>query len=165
MAASAFRPNKLGITNKKANISWFFPACSADFSYNPTVLSYRIDGRFVEIDLGERYTATELRDLFELIRSDQTVPDGALLLFEASARTQVLSEDDVRQRLRMLIDLLGSRVAPAFAAVVSSASALTGQVAQREAPAMGLRCGLFVDAERARRWLDSVAPAPKGNQV
>jgi hypothetical protein len=149
---------------RKQIFSRFFPASSPDFSYNPTVLPYRVDGRFVEVSLGERYTATELRDLFELIRHDDAVPDGALLLFDASVRTQVLSEDDVRQRLRMLIDILGSRVAPAFAAVVSSASALTGQVAQREAPGMGLRCGLFLDPERARGWLDSVAPASKAGR-
>jgi hypothetical protein len=38
----------------------------------------------------------ELRALFESIRDDPAVPDGALLLFDASARTQVLSQDDVR---------------------------------------------------------------------
>jgi hypothetical protein len=127
------------------------------------VLSYRIDGRFVEISLGERYTVTELRDLFLEIRNDSAVPEAALLLFDASMRTQVLSEDEVRARLGMLIDILGSRMAPVFAAIVSSASAVSGQTAQREASAAGLRCALFMDAERARRWLDSAEPSKSHN--
>ena len=123
------------------------------------MLPYRIDGQFVEISLGARYTVTELRALFEAIRDDPGVPDGALLVFDASARTQVLSEDAVRARLRMLFDTLRSRVAPAIALIVSSASAVTGQTAQREASASGVRVGLFLDTESARRWLASCAPA------
>jgi hypothetical protein len=125
------------------------------------VLSYRIDGRFVEISLGERYTATELRDLFLELRDDTTLPVGALLLFDASARRDVLSEEEVRARLGMLIDILGPHLGSAFAAIVSSASALTGQVAQREASASGLRCALFIDAASARHWLAAVAPTPR----
>ena len=130
---------------------------SRRFPYNRPVPSYRIDGPFVEITLGARYTATELRDLLELIRDDPSMPNGALLLFDASARIQVLSETDVRSRLGMLVDLLGPRMTPAFATIVSSASAVTGQVAQRVASASGLRCELFVDAGAARQWLTSFA--------
>jgi hypothetical protein len=81
--------------------------------YAKRVLRYHINGQFVEISLGARYSVPELRALFESIRDDPAVPDGALLLFDASARTQVLSEDDVRGRLGMLLDILGLRLAPA----------------------------------------------------
>jgi hypothetical protein len=47
--------------------------------------------------------------------------------------------------------------------IVSSASALTGQVAQREAGAAGVRVGLFLDAASARQWLSSCAPTPRSS--
>lgn len=132
------------------------------FTYNPTVLSYRTDGQFVEISLGTTYETTELRKLFETIRDDPDVPDGALLLFDASCRTQVLSEDLVRARLEMYFEILRGRVAPAFAAIVSSASAVSGQTVQREAAAAGVRVALFLDFPSARRWLSSCGAIPEG---
>ena len=132
------------------------------FTYNPTVLSYRTDGQFVEISLGTTYETSELRTLFETIRDDPDVPDGALLLFDASCRTQVLSEDLVRARLEMYFEILRGRVAPAFAAIVSSASAVSGQTVQREAAAAGVRVALFLDSPSARRWLSSCGAIPEG---
>jgi hypothetical protein len=126
------------------------------------VLPYRTDGQFVEISLGARYETTELRTLFETIRDDPRVPDGALLLFDASSRTQVMSEHLARARLEMYLDILRGRAAPAFAAIVSSASALSGQTVQREAAAAGVRVALFLDSQSARRWLSSCAAMPEG---
>ena len=97
------------------------------------MLTSRTDGQFVEIDFGASYETTELRTLFETIRDDPGVPDGALLLFDASSRTEVLSEDLVRARLDMYSDILRARVAPVFAAIVSSATVVSGQTVQREA--------------------------------
>ena len=133
------------------------------FPYNPTVLTYRTDGQFVEIDFGASYETTELRTLFETIRDDPGVPDGALLLFDARSRTQVLSEDLVRARLEIYSDILRARVAPVFAAIVSSATVVSGQTVQREAAASGIRVALFLDSQSARRWLSSCAPISGGS--
>jgi len=126
------------------------------------VLTYRTDGRFVEIDLGTGYETTELRTLFETIRDDPRVPDGALLLFDASSRLQVLSEDLVRARFEIYSEILRGRVAPVFAAIVSSATVVSGQTVQREVAANGIRVALFLDSQSARRWLSSCAAMPEG---
>jgi len=126
------------------------------------VLSYRTDGQFVEIDLGAGYETTELRTLFEAIRDDPGVPDGALLLFDASSRVEVLPEDLVRARFEIYSDTLRGRVAPVFAAIVSSATVVSGQAVQREAAAAGIRVALFLDSQSARQWLSSCAPRSGG---
>jgi hypothetical protein len=122
------------------------------------VRSYRINGRFVEICVPDGYSLAELRALFESIRDDPTLPSEALLLFDGSARTEVLTDADVRTRLAALLDILRPRMAPVFAVIVSSAIALSAQAAQRYATAAGVRVELFLDFERARRWLSTCAP-------
>jgi hypothetical protein len=126
------------------------------------VPSYRIDAPFVEVSLGAIYTSTELRRLFESIRDDPAVPDEALLLFDTTARTEVIATADIRERLDVLVDTLRPRIAPVFAIIVSSATALMAQTAQREARAKGFRVGLFLDVESARRWLAGFGSSPEG---
>jgi hypothetical protein len=121
------------------------------------VLSYRIDGRLVEIRLGTFYELIELRALFKSIRDDPALPDSALLLFDSTARTEFLSDDDVRIRLGILVDILGPHVAGAFAIVVPPAIAGSGRRDQRDAAAGGLRMGIFDDLDSARRWLSTYA--------
>jgi hypothetical protein len=122
------------------------------------VRSYRINGRFVEIRVADGYSLIDLRALFESIRDDPTLPSEALLLFDGSARTEVLTDADVRARLAALLEILRPRIAPVFAVIVSSAIALSAQAAQRYAAAAGIRVELFPDFERARRWLSTCAP-------
>jgi hypothetical protein len=122
------------------------------------VRSYQVNGQFVEICVGDGYSVTDLRALFESIRDDPTLPADALLLFDGSARTEVLTDADVRTRLAVLLDVLRPRMVPAFAVIVSSAIASSAQAAQRYAAAAGVRVELFLDAERARLWLSTHAP-------
>ena len=124
------------------------------------VRSYQVNGQFVEICVGDGYSLTDLRALFEAIRDDPTLPAEALLLFDGSARTEVLTDADVRTRLAVLLDVLRPRMVPAFAVIVSSALASSAQSAQRYAAATGVRVELFLDAERARTWLSTCAPMP-----
>jgi hypothetical protein len=122
------------------------------------VCAYRINGPFVEICVADGYSLTDLRALFESIRDDPALPSEALLLFDGSARTEELTDADVRARLGALLDILRPRIAPVFAVIVSSAIALSSQAAQRYAAAAGVRVELFLDFERARTWLSTCAP-------
>jgi hypothetical protein len=122
------------------------------------VCSYRINGPFVEICVADGYSLTDLRALFESIRDDPTLPSEPLLLFDGSARTEVLTDADVRARLAALLDILRPRMKPVFAVIVSSAITLSAEAAQRYAAAAGIRVELFLDFERARRWLSTCAP-------
>ena len=123
--------------------------------------SYRIDAPFVEICVADGYPLSDLRSFFESIRDDPRLPSQALLLFDGSARTERLTEADVRARLAVFLDTLRPRIAPAYAVVVSPAIVPAAESAQREAAAAGLRVGLFLDFERARRWLSAFAPEPR----
>ena len=116
---------------------------------------YRINGPFVEICVADGYSLTDLRALFESIRDDPTLPSEALLLFDGSARTEVLTDAEIRARLAALLDILRPRMAPVYAVIVSSAIASSAQAAQRYASAAGIRVELFLDFERARRWLST----------
>jgi hypothetical protein len=124
------------------------------------LLSYRINGPFVEVSLGDTYSLSALRALFESVRDDPALPRGALLLFDGSARTDVLSDADVRARLDALLETLAPRVAPVCAVIMSSAIARAAQTAQREARAADFRVELFLDFESARRWLAGYLPPP-----
>ena len=75
---------------------------------------------------------------------------------------EVLPEDLVRARFEIYSDTLRGRVAPVFAAIVSSATVVSGQAVQREAAAAGIRVALFLDSQSARQWLSSCAPGSGG---
>ena len=119
------------------------------------VRAYRINGPFVEICVADGCSLTDLRALFESIRNDPALPTEALLLFDASRRTERLTDADVRARLTALLEILRPRIAPMYAVVVSSAIALASQAAQQYAAAAGVRVELFRDFERAREWLST----------
>jgi hypothetical protein len=119
---------------------------------------YQIDGPFVEICVADGYSLADLRALFESIRDDPRLPPGALLVFDSSARAEVLSDADVRSRLAVFLDILRPRMVPAFAAIASSAIASSARASQQYAAAVGVRVELFLDLERARDWLSTCAP-------
>jgi hypothetical protein len=125
--------------------------------------SYRIDAPFVEICVSDGYSLSDLRAFFESIRDDPGLPCPALLLFDGSARTERLTDADVRARFAVFVDTLRPRIAPAYAVVVSAAIVSAAETAQREAAAVGLRVGLFLDFERARGWLSTYVPASRAS--
>jgi hypothetical protein len=120
--------------------------------------SYRINGPFVEVCVADGCSVTDLRALFESIRDDPALPSEALLLFDGSARTKVLTDAEVRARVAALLDLLRPRIAPAFAVIVSSAIARSAEASQRYAAAAGIQVELFLDFGAASIWLSSCRP-------
>jgi hypothetical protein len=119
---------------------------------------YRINSPFVEVCIGDGYSLSELRRLFESIRDDPKLPTDALLLFDSSARREKLADADVRERLAVFLDIMRLRMAPAYAVVVSPTIAGAAETAQVEAAVAGVRVGLFQDFDRARRWLSRYSP-------
>ncbi len=96
--------------------------------------------------------------MLKAIRDDPALSEGALLLFDARARTEGLSDDEVRFRVGTVVEILRPSIGPALAVVLSSIIAPTAQVVQREASIAGLRIGLFDHIDAARRWLTAYAP-------
>ena len=119
---------------------------------------YQITGPFVKVRVADGYSLTDLRALFESIRNDPKLPTEALLLFDGSARTESLTEADVRARMTVFLDILRPHIAPVFAVIAPTAMASAAQAAQLHAAAAGVRVELFRDLDRARRWLSAFAP-------
>ena len=118
------------------------------------MLSYRIVGRYIEVQIGEHYEMAEMRQLFEQIRNDANLPADALLLVDASRRHADSTESDVRERARAFFDVLSGHVI-ACALIVDDTMTIQSRHAQALASAEGLRIGLFTDEASARRWLSA----------
>jgi hypothetical protein len=121
------------------------------------VLSYRINGPFVEIDLGDEYTPTEFQNLFRAIREDPGFPPEPLLVLDARARMSSPPAHELQSRLAALREFLNTGPAPVMAIVVSSVLGASVHVAHHEAVDKGIRIGFFPDLEGARRWLSAYA--------
>jgi len=133
-------------------LMWAWQRRRSQIDAEPGLRPYQINGPFVEICVADGCSLADLRALFESIRDDPTLPSEPLLLFDGSARKEVLSDTDVRTRLAVFLDIFRPRV-PVFAVVVSSAMVASAQASQRYAAAAGVRVELFPDFEPARGWL------------
>jgi hypothetical protein len=124
------------------------------------VLSYRINGPFVEVTVEDGHSLKELRTLYRQLLADPLLPATVLMVFDARAGTGTLSDAERRARLDAFVEILCPRVLPVCAVVTPTISTVGAKSAQTEASQRGLRVGLFSDMDAARRWLGVYADTP-----
>jgi hypothetical protein len=121
--------------------------------YSGLVLSYEIDGSILTLTATGTTTLEQRRPVFEALRADARVPDGALLLIDGRDVTGGMSEYVVIERLRVLFEGLGVKLGPVCALIVAPGIAEEGRLFQTEALGFGLRVALFDNELSARQWL------------
>jgi hypothetical protein len=117
------------------------------------VLSYEIDGSILTLRAVGTTTLEQRRPVFEALRADARVPDGALLLIDGRETDGGMSEHVVRERVRVLLEGLGPKLGPVCALIVAAAILEDAQVFRFEGAGVGLRVALFNDEPSARQWL------------
>ena len=117
------------------------------------MLSYEVDGSILILRASGATTREQRLPVFAAMRADTRVPEGALLLLDVREVDAGMSEHVVVERLRVLLDQLGSKLGPVCALIVSPQ--VTDQAAMFQARGIefGLRIGLFSDEPSARQWL------------
>jgi hypothetical protein len=118
------------------------------------VLSYKVDGGVLVLEVTSNTTLEERLAVFAAICADAAVPDGAVLLMDVRAHQINLSEGEIVNRLRLLVDSLRPKLGPVCAALINPQhDVLPSRVFQLAANDVGLRVGLFHDEVSARSWL------------
>jgi hypothetical protein len=119
------------------------------------VLSYRIDGAILILTASR---GPQPQEVFDAVHADPRVPQGALVLIDARGADPAHSEMEVRERARVLISQLGSKVGSVCAVIVAPELALDAHLFQVFGSGLGLRVGLFPDEATARQWLEAYLP-------
>ena len=118
------------------------------------MVSYEIDGSILILRASGTTTRDQRVPVLDAVRADARVPNGALLMIDVREVDVGMSKPVVVERLRLLFDLLGPKLGPACALIVTPG--LGGDQAsifQAEAAGFGLRVELFSDERTARQWL------------
>lgn len=127
------------------------------------MFSYRSDGQFVVLTSSGINTAGERQAVFDAIRSDPTVPDGANLIIDIRNYEARLTQAELQDRVRTLLDTLGGKIGIACAVIVRDATQPVALSFQLVAANMNFRVGVFRDEESARKWLAPYSDeAPSG---
>ena len=119
------------------------------------MLSYRIDGAILVLTAAR---GPQRQEVFDAVHADPRVPQGALVLIDARAAEPARSELEVRERARVLVNRLGSKVGAVCAVIVAPELALDAHLFQVFGSGLGLRVGLFPDEPTARQWLEAYLP-------
>jgi hypothetical protein len=123
------------------------------------MISYRVDGPILILTIGAS-TYAERTAVYEKVRADPSVPNGALLLFDAREFEEALTESLVWQRVALLRQQLGPKLGLVCAVLVSEQSVVGVRLFQIVAAEHELRVGLFRDEAEARQWLSAYFPNP-----
>ena len=116
-------------------------------------MNYRADGPFVILTTIGKDTAAERQVVYDAILSDPNVQDGAYLIIDLRKYAARLTQSELQDRVRALLDTLGTKLAIACAAIVRDGSLRFGLELQLVAGNMIFRVAVFHDEESARRWL------------
>jgi hypothetical protein len=124
------------------------------------MLTYAIDGHILTLTAVGSSTAEHRIATFTAIRTDPNVPPGALLLVNARETTEPFDHGVLSERIALLIDALGPKLADVCAVVGPSSYLVESYLFQTIAARSGLRVGLFKDESSAVAWLSAYLPVP-----
>jgi hypothetical protein len=116
--------------------------------------SYKADGPVLVITVSGDPDQSQRQAVFDAVRSDPKVPDGAMVVLDVRQFATLLSPSEVRLRAQKLVDGLRPKLGPACALIVSDISDVQANLFRTIAADMNLRVGVFCDQESARRWLE-----------
>jgi len=117
------------------------------------MMTYKADGPFVILTTTGKTTHAERQAVYDAIRADPNVPDGALLIIDLRQYAVRLTQQELHDRATMMIDSLGGKVGPSCAMLVGDVSLRIGLSFQLVAANMNFRVGVFHDESAAREWL------------
>jgi hypothetical protein len=117
------------------------------------MVSYEFDGSILTFRASGTTTRAQREPVFEAVRADARVPNGALVLLDVREVDIGMSKHVVLERLRVLLELLGPKLGAACALIIAPEHGDQASVFQTEAPGFGLRVKLFSDEQSARQWL------------
>jgi hypothetical protein len=118
------------------------------------MLTYEIDGLILTLRATGTTTAEERQPVFDAVRADSRVPNGALVFLDVRDVDIGMGHPVVVERLRVLCSQLGPKLGPACAMLVTPAVRDQSSTFQAEAVGFGLRVNLFTDESKARHWLN-----------
>jgi hypothetical protein len=120
------------------------------------MVSYEIDGSILTFRASGTTTVDQREPVFDAVRADARVPNGALVLLDVREVNVGMSKHVVVERLRVLLDQLGPKLGPACALIVTPELGDQANIFQTEAIGFGLRVELFGDERIARQWLNAL---------
>jgi hypothetical protein len=120
------------------------------------MLSYEIDGSILIFRASGTTTREQREPVFAAVRADARVPNGMLVLLDVREVDVGMSKHVVVERLRVLLDLLGPKLGPACALIVTPELGDQSRIFETEATGFGLRVELFTDERTARQWLNAL---------
>jgi len=117
------------------------------------MISYRTDGRFVILMTNGKSTDRERELLYAALRSDPKVADGALLIIDVREYSIQLTQSELQDRVRAMIESVASKVGASCAVLVGDTSLRIGLGLQLFAGNTNYRVGVFHGEAAARKWL------------
>jgi hypothetical protein len=117
------------------------------------MFSYKASGPFVTLQSDGKADARERQAVFDAIRFDPKVHDGANLILDLRRAVIQVTQSDLEERVRVLFSTLGARLGTACAVIVKDKSLRFGLNVQAIAGNMNFRVGIFHDEAVARKWL------------
>jgi len=117
------------------------------------MLSYTIDGSLLTLNASGTPTLDEREQVFNAMRADPAVPNGAQLLIDARDVDLALADVSMAERLRVLVDLVGPKLGPVCAVIIPAGLATQFRLFQTAGRGAGLKVELFSDEQSARQWL------------
>ena len=123
------------------------------------MMTYKADGHFIILTTTGSTTADERRAVYDTIRSDPSVPDGAFLIIDIRKYEIFLTPIELQNRVRDLLEGLSAKIGTSCAIIVGDASKRVGFDFQLLAADLHFRVGVFRDEAGARKWLAPGASA------
>lgn len=117
------------------------------------MISYRTDGPFVILMTDGKSTERERAMLFDALSSDPKVPDGASLIIDIRKYEINLTQAELQDRVRGMVEALASNVGVTCAVLVGDTSLRVGMGLQLVAGNSNFRVGVFHGEAAARKWL------------
>jgi hypothetical protein len=118
------------------------------------MVRYSVSGGVVTIEGSGTYEAAEWNAVYEAIRSDASVPDGARFVIDSRGTQVDFTSIRMIDRVRNLRVKLGTKLGRACALVMRPENLFSSRqfqyYAQQE---IDLRVGMFTDMSEAKRWL------------
>jgi hypothetical protein len=118
------------------------------------MLTYEIDGSILTLRVSGMGAPAERRDVYSVVRADTRVPNDALVLVDDQRSAVHLHDYAVRERVRALVDQLGSKLGKACAILTPIGPGQSG-IFQETASDFGLVVRCFRDEATARKWLNN----------
>ena len=116
-------------------------------------MTYKVDGRFITLTTTGKTTTEERRAVYDAIRSDPNVPDGAFLIIDIRKYEIFMTPIELQNRVRDFLEGMPGKIGRSCAILVSDVSKRVGFDFQLVAAKSNFRVGVFHTEDSARRWL------------